>query len=416
MAKRKSSQNPRWGKAPWKVAFRPKRRSLPDEVDFVVVGGGFTGLSAAAYLRKLAPERPVLLLEGGWLGNGASGRTGGIALDDTAAGKLPGLGNVLAAYRKILCDLRVHADLSLPGVWELGRGGAAPSLEAHGTKLSFRKHSPISWNDSGNLRIVRKVPGGTVDPGKVVSGLARAAEASGARIIEHAEVREIEFADPLRLRVDLRRDGRIEKKWVRASRVLLATNAGALELAGIPRSAEPKLTFAVATAPLTRAQIAALGLADGHPFYTVDLPYLWGRLFGGNRVIFGSGLVPAFGNSLRPKPLRAERHRLWHGLERFDARKGESEERLRSLEQRVRRLHPVLKSVRITHRWGGPILITRNWLPVFRRHPKSPNVLVLGGFSGHGVALSVYLGRWAAEILLGKRALPRWTEGRDARF
>jgi glycine/D-amino acid oxidase-like deaminating enzyme len=43
-------------------------------------------------------------------------------------------------------------------------------------------------------------------------------------------------------------------------------------------------------------------------------------------------------------------------------------------------------------------------------------VLVLGGFSGHGVALSVYLGRWAAEILLGKRALPRWTEGRDARF
>ena len=69
-----------------------------------------------------------------------------------------------------------------------------------------------------------------------------------------------------------------------------------------------------------------------------------------------------------------------------------------------------LLDVQITHRWGGPILITEDWRPVFELHPKSANAVVLGGYSGHGVALSVYLGAWAAEFLLGRRALPNWKQ------
>jgi glycine/D-amino acid oxidase-like deaminating enzyme len=68
-----------------------------------------------------------------------------------------------------------------------------------------------------------------------------------------------------------------------------------------------------------------------------------------------------------------------------------------------------LQNVKFTHRWGGPICISEDWNPIFRRHVKSEDAIVLGGFSGHGVALSVYLGAWAAEALLGKRALPDWT-------
>jgi glycine/D-amino acid oxidase-like deaminating enzyme len=64
--------------------------------------------------------------------------------------------------------------------------------------------------------------------------------------------------------------------------------------------------------------------------------------------------------------------------------------------------------VRITHRWGGPILLTEKMLPIFRRHPRSKHVMILGGYNGHGVALSVYLGKWAAQALLNRRPLPRW--------
>jgi glycine/D-amino acid oxidase-like deaminating enzyme len=46
--------------------------------------------------------------------------------------------------------------------------------------------------------------------------------------------------------------------------------------------------------------------------------------------------------------------------------------------------------------------------PVFRHHAHHKNILTLAGFSGHGVALSVYLGHWAAQSLLGQRPLPHW--------
>src|SRR6185295_11290061 len=108
-----------WGKTPWEIDFRAKTRTLPEKVDVAIVGGGFTGLTAAAMVKRLAPEKSVLLLEAGCVGNGASGRTGGMVLAETAAGSLPGLGDVLKGYRKILRELGVKADLALPGVWEV---------------------------------------------------------------------------------------------------------------------------------------------------------------------------------------------------------------------------------------------------------------------------------------------------------
>jgi len=385
-----------WGGPPWTVDFRPTPRALPDHVDFAIVGGGFSGLSAAAWLRRLAPRRSVLVLESASLGDGASGRTGGMALAETAAGKLPGLGDVLAGYKKILHALRIDSRLTLPGVWELGRSAPA-------------KHSPISWSDSGNLKVVRRVPGGTVDPGKALAGLARAAENAGAQIFEHAEVRALDFSNPVRLRVRCTRRGRIRSKEIRAGQVLLATNAFFLELSGLRAVAEPKLTFALATAPLSAAQLKALGLSSRRPFYTVDFPYLWGRLLESNGVILGAGLVPPYVGAPSRFPLdaRSIKNRA-HDLRRYDVRRGEAARRLRWLESRVRNLHPALASARITHRWGGPILFTEKMLPVFRRHPRSKHVMLLAGYNGHGVALSVYLGKWAAQVLLARRSLPRW--------
>ena len=406
-------KKPNWGRTPWRIAFRGGVRRLPEHVDFAVVGGGFTGLTAAAWLARRASKKSVLLLEAVQLGNGASGRTGGMALAQTAAGDLPGLGNVLRGYRNILTALRVNGDLELPGVWEIARGSS--SME--GKIVQPLKRSPIDWNDSGRVRAVGKVSGGTVDPGKVVSGLARAAVKRGAQIVEDAEVVKIEFADPIRLHVRRKSESSVTEKIVTADKVLLATNAGSLELAGILFAgkvpAEPKLTFAIATAPLNKKQIAAIGMSSGRPFYSVDLPYLWGRQLKNNRMIFGSGLVPGFGESLQRvvragQPADFRPMKLWSGLEEFDIRRREPAERVQTLEKRVRRLHPALKNVRITHRWGGPILLTRDFVPVFRRHPKSENVIVLGGYSGHGVALSVYLGKWAAEYLLGRRELRHW--------
>ena len=393
-----SRQTHPWGLPPWRVDFRPAPAPLPDRVDFAIVGGGFTGLSAAAWLGRLAPGKSVLVVEASALGEGASGRTGGLALGESAAGPLPGLGDVLAGYQEILRTLGIDAGLELPGVYELGR--------AHATR-----DSPICWSDSGDLQAVGTVPGGAVDPGKVVAGLARAAERAGVHIVEHSEVQDIECFHPPCLRVRRNVRGRVQQKKIRASEILLAMNAFSLELSGLRGSTQPKLTLAVATAPLSRAQLQAIGLSSRRPFYTVDLPYLWGRLLDSNGIVFGAGLVPSPATiaSLFEKPTRTRSPGYAApDLYRFDVRQGEAAESFRWLEDRVHHLHPVLESVRITARWAGPVLFTEEMRPVFRRHPRSKNVMVLAGYNGHGVALSVYLGRWAAEVLLDRRSLPVW--------
>ena len=115
------SQNLNWGLTPWSIDFEPPASPLPETVDFAVVGGGFTGLSAAAELRRLDPHKSVAVFEAESVGARSSGHTGGLTLAETAAGDLPGLGDVLAGFSTVLTNLDVTADVMLQGVWELDR-------------------------------------------------------------------------------------------------------------------------------------------------------------------------------------------------------------------------------------------------------------------------------------------------------
>jgi gamma-glutamylputrescine oxidase len=374
-------RNRGWGEAPWEINFSPAVRPIPERIDVAIVGGGFTGLAAAAWLRTLAPASSVVVLEAGRIGAGASGRTGGIVLSETAAGDLDGLGDVLEGFQQILRKLKVECELSLPGAWEIGRSGGL-------------KDSPIEWADSGTLRVVKKVPGGTLDPGKLVAGLARAAENLGAMIAENCPVERVEWNERPVIEYA---DGRGRTGRISAGKILFATNALSLDLAGLVEGMHPRLTLAALSAPLTDAQLKAIGLGEGKPFYTLDLPYLWGRVRRDGTIVWGAGLVSA----------PDERD-----LAQVEIASEEPAQMFAALERRVRGLHPALSAAEFTRRWGGPILFRDNWEPVFDWHPraieKARNALVLGAYAGHGVALSSYLGAWAAEALLEKRNLPSW--------
>src|ERR1700689_3778896 len=158
-----------WGSPPWQIDFTAtsKPAPLPEVLDFAVIGGGFTGLAAATWLLKIAPGKLVAVFQAGYGGAVARGRTRGMALAESAAGDLPGLGDVLAWFSEILDELGVECDRYLNGAWEVGRDKALAG-------------SAISWNDSGTLRVTKEVPGGTIDPGKLVSGLAPARRPPGA--------------------------------------------------------------------------------------------------------------------------------------------------------------------------------------------------------------------------------------------
>ncbi|HXN16826.1 MAG TPA: FAD-dependent oxidoreductase [Candidatus Binatus sp.] len=370
-----------WGNPPWRIDFTPTaRRTLPDVLDFAVIGAGFTGLAAAAWLRKIAPEKSVAVFEAWKAGDGASGRTGGMALSESAAGDLRGLGDVLAGFKEILKEFGIDCEQRFTGAWEIAR------------QRGLAK-SPVSWNDSGTLHVTKEVEGGTVDPGKLVSGLARAADRLGALILENHPVTHIAWSDIPEIEVTPRAS---RSRKISARKIIFATNALSLKLTELEEGTHPKLTLAAATEPVNEEQLAQIGLAERKPFYTADLPYLWGRVCEDNSIIFGAGLVQAPHSD---------------DLDDVDISAAEVAQIFDSLERRVRGLHPALESVQFVHRWGGPILFRDSWEPIFMWHPeakKTKNAIMIGAFAGHGVALSSYLGRWGAEALRGHRKLPSW--------
>jgi glycine/D-amino acid oxidase-like deaminating enzyme len=387
-----------WGRPPWKISLTPSRHNLPAHVDFAIIGGGFTGLAAAAWLRLLAPDKSAAVFEAARIGAGASGRTGGMVLAETAAGSQPGLGDVLAGFRSILEKLKVQCDLDLNGAWEIARQQTSAK--------SKRKKSPIEWNDSGTLRVVNEVPGGTLDPGKLVSGLACNAQHHGALIHENHRVQNVHWSATPELHLTTAR-GATQK--ITAAKILFATNALSLPQAAMT-GMHPRLTLAVLTSPVSEKVLAAIGLAERKPFYTVDFPYLWGRVRQDRSIVWGAGLVQS------PDA---------DDLEKLDIAAEESAAAFDRLEHRIRHLHLALEKIKFAQRWGGPILFRDSWKPVFDWHPQSVasvangssrtaqdasrNAIVLGAYAGHGVALSSYLGTWAAEVLLGRRRLPKWS-------
>ena len=285
-----------------------------------------------------------------------------MVLAESAAGDLPGLGDVLAGLEKILAELSrasgipiaERAELTLPGAWEIAR-------------QKGRKDSPIDWNDSGTVRVTNEVPGGTFESRGEWSNASRALRKNSARSSSKTPVS-------------------IMCTWGRApscvlpvenfaKKILFATNALSLEIAHMTRGTHPKLTLAAMTAPISDARIEALGLSQRSLFYTVDFPYLWGRVCPNNSIVWGAGLVDA--------PLDGT-------LEDIDVSADQSAKMFASLEGRIRHLKPGFEDLSFTHLWGGPIMFRENWTPVFSHHPESDDGIVIGAFAGHGVALSSY--------------------------
>src|SRR5215831_6877091 len=177
----------RWGRPPWRVDAVPPAMPLAARCDVAVVGGGFTGLSAAYHLARRGLR--VVLLEASRLGAGASGRTGGIVLEGTAVGPLERVEHCLDALAAVVARERIDCDLRLRGCWEL----------AHRAEPGVRRRL---WRDGDAwLCVVDTVLGGTVDPGALVAGLGRAARAAGASLHEDTAVMAIEPGRPTRLRL-----------------------------------------------------------------------------------------------------------------------------------------------------------------------------------------------------------------------
>lgn len=368
----------------------PDHSTLHGEVqaDVCIIGGGYTGLSAALHCAERGLS--VVLLEAHRVGFGASGRNGGqvgsgqrqdqVWLEKTVgredARRLWDLSQDAKQLVRDLIDR--HGMEGTPF-----RSGIAHACwsdsevrETHAYAEKLRRdygYDQLEPLDRDGIRRLIGSPvykGGEVDRGaghihplNFALGLARAAAAAGARIFERSEVHAIDHGPRPVVRTG---GGRVS-----CDHVILAANGylGRLE-PEVAARVMPINNFIVATEPLGARTREILS----EPVAVADTKFVvnYWRLTDDGRLLFGGG--ESYG---------------W----RFP-------DIVKTVSKPMLEVYPQLRNTRITHAWGGTLAITLNRMPCFRR--VRPNVLSASGYSGHGVALATFAGRLLAEATVSQ--------------
>lgn len=373
--------------------------TLPERAGVVVVGGGFTGLSAARSLAMAGAD--VVLLEAGQICGEASGRNGGQCNNGLAgdlgalAGKL-GMERARSLYRAFDdgVDL-VEAIVAEEGIaCDFVRNGKLKLADKpeHGAKLA-RTAELLAREVEPDLRLLSRAEladeigsdqfhGGIVFPrsaslhmGRFGAGLADAAVRHGARLYEHAGVSGLTPLGRGRFRVTTAR-GTIE-----ADQLLLATGASMHgPFAWLRRRIVPIGSFIIVTTPLDPAVVQQIMPGRRNCTTTRNVGNYF-RLAADNRLIFGG------------------RARFALSSPKSDMKSGAI------LRADLARIFPAIRDVPIEFTWGGIVDMTADRLP---RAGERDGLFYAAGFSGHGTQMSVLMGDRMARVISGAGAANPW--------
>ena len=355
--------------------------------DVCIVGGGYTGLSAALHLAQRGYD--VVLLEAHRVGFGASGRNGGQVgsgqrLDQETLEKAHGTETARRLWafaeeaKALVRDL--IADHAMPAIYKPGlvhacrtsaevadeHAGADHLAERYGyteiEKLDRDAlHAILPSDDYVGGSLDRDA--GHVHPLNFAIGLAQAAAKAGARLCEGSVVTRVTpGAAPLVETADAR---------IRCDRVILAANGYLGGLDGqVAARVMPINNFILATEPLGD-RIDSVLRRDVAVADTRFVVNYW-RLSEDGRLLFGGGESYGY---------------------RFP-------DIVRTVKKPMLKVYPGLADIRIDYAWGGTLAITMSRMPCFLR--PAPNVLSASGYSGHGVAMASFAGKVLAEAVAGQ--------------
>jgi glycine/D-amino acid oxidase-like deaminating enzyme len=368
------------------------------DVDVAIVGAGYTGLWTAYALKQHDPSLRVVLLEREIAGFGASGRNGGwcsdffpVSWDRVAREKGPDAQRQM--HRALVMGIddvattaareRIDADIVRGGCLTLAMTSLQESV--------LRAEAVASWHrDDADLALTCLNRDETAErvrvadcrgahytrncarlhPAKLVRGLAYAVERLGGEILERTAVLELHPHAAVTLR-----------GTVRAQTVVRATEAFTPRFRAEHRTLLPLYSLMIATAPLSDEMWAEIGWSHGETLHDGRHLIIYAQRTADNRIAFGGRGAPYhFGSKV---------------VGNFDRNTAV----FSALEKTLHDLLPQTRGVPITHRWGGPIGIARDWYPSVTID-RERGIATAGGYVGDGVTASNVAGRTLADLIL----------------
>jgi glycine/D-amino acid oxidase-like deaminating enzyme len=363
------------------------------ETDVAIIGAGLTGLWTAYELQKRDPSLRIALIEKHIAGFGASGRNGGwvSALFPRSAESLArahGREAAIAMRRAMVAT-----------VSEVGRVIAEEGIDAHfahgGTVVFARSES--QWRDAraqvdqarafgadalelwGPERVRASDARGAVfdpacarvHPARLTRALARLVETRGARILEGTEATSWRAGEVV-----------TTHGTVRARHVISALEGYGATVAQARRRILPLYSLMIATQPLPKHVWDEIGITHGQTFSDGRHLVIYGQRTADDRIAFGGrGARYHFGSAITPEYDRVD------GV-------------FTHLRRTLRELFPVIGEVEISHRWGGPLGVPRDWHASVRYDPRT-GLGSAGGYVGDGLSTTNLAGRTLADLITG---------------
>lgn len=370
------------------------------DADVVIVGAGYTGLWTAYYLLQTQPGIRVTILEAEHAGFGASGRNGGwcSALFPASMTKVAAMSDRDSAIRLQRAMHDTVDDIGRVAEtegWDIdwAKGG---TIIAARTPLQWERAQEeiAEWRRWGfgedDYRLLgadeaRQILGATdvlgatytphcaaIHPARLVRHLARTVVQRGAVIHEHSPVTEL-------------RPGFVRTPGgrVRARHVVRATEGYTPRLPGYERALVPVYSLMIATEPLGPDVWESIGLQDRTTFSDGRRLVIYGQRTADDRLAFGGRGAPYhFRSSVRPE---------------FDRDSAVFADLWRTLVD----LFPAVSGHVVTHSWGGPLGIPRDWCASVGLDPVT-RIAWGGGYVGDGVGTSHLAGQTLADLIGGR--------------
>jgi len=370
------------------------------KADIVIIGGGFTGLSSAYNLRKMFPDRKIMLLEGACCGYGASGRNGGFAnagisglmahIDEVG----PELGRKahdgsfygLDQIKELIADHDVECDFEEPGMLE----AATNEEQAAHLEERQKKYRAMGYEATlvqgkeleAEVKSPRYIAGMKLPYGAILNPAKLARETK--RVVEDldVEVRERTVA----MRVTQGKVHRIETEMgeISAPVLVLGLNGYAPKLGFFKNRVMPLSSYVIATEPLSKEQWESIGwqkrrgISDQRVLFNYQRPTVDGR------IVIGGSDYPYYANDALSS--------------------GNNKPVIDLLAKDLFTTFPQLEGLRIDHAWGGTMGFTRDFVPSVGVMGDNKNIYYGVALNGHGVVLGQTMGRIIAELIAGEKS------------